>query len=92
MTDKVILDPGDDVWLKEGTVIMNFEIRAVSPSGRVLYTYSPGTESCNMWKIEGQSLEKTDFYGNRYRLRYGDIALISVNKGALTDYITDHQN
>ena len=92
MTDKVIVDPGDDVWLKEGTVIMNFEIRAVSPSGRVLYTYSPGTESCNMWKIEGQSLEKTDFYGNRYRLRYGDIALISVNKGALTDYITDHQN
>ena len=33
-----------------------------------------------------------DFYGNRYRLRYGDIALISVNKGALTDNITDHQN
>ena len=24
--------------------------------------------------------------------QYGDIALISVNKGALTDYITDHQN
>ncbi|MCR5768834.1 MAG: hypothetical protein K6G45_10140, partial [Lachnospiraceae bacterium] len=76
----------------DGKVMMNIDIKAVYPSGRVMYTYPPGADSCNMWKTEGQNLEKIDFYGNRYSLRYGDIALIYVDKGTVTDYITDHQN
>ena len=87
-----LLDPGDDIWAEDGMIVVNFEIQAVSADGKVLYSYNAGGNSCNMWKTEGQNTDKADFFGDRYGYEYGDIALVSIKKGASSDYVTDHQN
>ncbi|MCR5323596.1 MAG: DUF5704 domain-containing protein [Lachnospiraceae bacterium] len=93
MAAKGIVDPEDEVWIKEGVIAVNFAIKAYSPSGDEIYSYlHEGGNSHNMWKIEGQNMDKADLFGNKYHFEYGDVALMYVNKGALSDYVVDHQN
>ncbi|MBO4415804.1 MAG: hypothetical protein J5824_07475 [Lachnospiraceae bacterium] len=92
MAAKGIVDKNDDVWLKGGVIVVNFDIRAFSPSGDEMFAYLPEQNGQNMWKIEGQDIDKKDFFGTEYDFEYGDIALVYIDQGAVSDYTIDHQN
>ncbi|MCR5332123.1 MAG: DUF5704 domain-containing protein [Lachnospiraceae bacterium] len=83
---------GSGIWVENGSAVVNFEIKAIAADGSELYSYNTVNGSCNMWKTEGQETDKTDFYGQKYRFSYGDIAIVSIEKGASSDYVIDHQN
>ncbi|MBP5332237.1 MAG: hypothetical protein J6Y89_10345, partial [Lachnospiraceae bacterium] len=90
--DMGLLDLQDPVWTEDGLMVVNFTIETTSPDGKKLYSYNTANGACNMWKTEGQDINKADFYTKRYSYEYGDIALVSIEKGASSDYVTDHQN
>ena len=92
MAAKGIVDKNDVAWLKEGVIVVNFDLNAFSPSGEELFSYLADRNSRNMWKTEGQNIEKTDFFGTGYNYEYGDIALVYIDQGAASDYTIDHQN
>ncbi|WP_455718426.1 DUF5704 domain-containing protein [Anaerosporobacter sp.] len=89
------LDFTEDIWLKHGYIIVNFDI----------VTYREGEEEeegylsyinkdnalkgyCNMWKMEGPQLVKKDSYGNTFEFKYGDYVMYYTDKSAARDYIS----
>lgn len=85
------IDFTEDIWLNKGYIIVNYDI----------VTYQTGKEQanlsyinrenalqgyCNMWKLEGSQLSKTDIYGNTFEFKYGDYVMYDTERSAAIDY------
>lgn len=78
-------------WLKEGYIIVNFEIETVQNGNRHLSYINKTNEAngyCNMWKREGFLYEKTDYKNNRFAFLDGDFVLYDTNHSASSDWIS----
>lgn len=85
------LDFSEDFWLKEGFIIVNFELETIQDGERHLSYINATNEAkgfCNMWKLEGGAMEKKDLYGNIFSFNDGDYALyyVSAGKSVKKDY------
>lgn len=83
------LNGKEDFWLKEGYIILNFDIETVKDgdfSNPVLSYYM--APNSNMWNIEGYTYNKTDSSGSTFQLQAGDILFYYANKKASDDYTT----
>jgi hypothetical protein len=87
------LDGNENFWLKEGYIIINFNIETVkegdfsdpsNPNTPVLsYWASP---NCNMFEREGFTYSKTDYHGSTFQLIDGDIIFYDTDKRSSDDY------
>ncbi|MCY9760619.1 DUF5704 domain-containing protein [Paenibacillus alvei] len=67
------LDGHESEFLKKGYIVVNFGIytlRNNNQDNRILGYKAP---IANMWAIEGQVTSSTDYLGNKFNHRYGDI-------------------
>ena len=78
-------------WLKDGYVIVNFQIETVQ-NGTLHLSYINADNAksgyCNMWKREGYQNKKVDYKGNEFNFTDGDYVLYYTDKSAAQDYIT----
>ena len=86
------IDFSDDIWLKKGYLIMNFEIKTIQDRSFYL-DYKNDFNStmygcCNMWNVEGMVRKKTDYLGNQFLVEPGDIAWFNISKSVSTDYVS----
>lgn len=83
------LDYTEDFWLKNGYVIVNFDIGTVQ-DGVPHLSYSNRENAvkgyCNMWKMEGGVSRKTDFDGVNYKIQDGDVIFYYTDKSIRDDY------
>lgn len=77
-----------DTIRKDGYLVVRFEITACDANGRDYLNYSA---TCNMWKTEGQQLNRTDYYGRQFDFKYGDVIIVDLEKTKKSDYVTDHK-
>lgn len=78
-----------NVKLSEGSMlVVGFEITAYSDGEPYLSYYCDASE-CNMWEVEGQQLNRTDYYGREYNFEYGDVLLLDTARTKADDYVTD---
>lgn len=76
-------------WLKNGYVIVNFQIETIKDGERHLSYINPDNAAsgfCNMWKREGYQYTKIDNKGNTFQFQDGDYALYYTDKSAAQDY------
>lgn len=81
----------ESFWLKNGYIIVNFQIETIKDGKRHLSYIN--TENalkgyCNMWNREGFQYEKVDYYGNKFTFQDGDYILYHTDKSASQDWIT----
>lgn len=87
------IDFSEDIWLKKGYIIINFDIvtyQEGNDKGHLSYINKDNALQgyCNMWKIEGPQLQKTDNKGNIFNFKYGDYIMYYTDKSAGADYIS----
>lgn len=85
------IDYKEKFWLKNGYIIINFEIETIKDGKRHLsYINADNTSEGyrNMWKQEGYQYEKTDYKGNTFQFRDGDFIMYYTNKSVSNDYIS----
>lgn len=85
------LNYNESFWLKDGYVIVNFQIETIKNGTRHLsYINSENAQNgyCNMWQREGFQYEKVDYYGNKFTFQDGDYVLYYTNKSAAQDWIS----
>lgn len=76
-------------WLREGYLIVNFNIWALNEGEKRLNYRNKENEVlgfCNMWKTEGFSYFKVDNEGNTFYLQDGDVLFYDTDKSILGDY------
>ena len=85
------IDYKEGFWLKNGYVIVNFDIETINNDKRYL-SYINKENSlhgyCNMWNMEGYQYSKTDYKGNVFDFIDGDYVLYSTDGSAAKDYIS----
>ena len=83
----------NDKPVKDGYLIINMKITAYNSAGAAIMAYNAAESggSANMWQIEGQELNRTDFYGKTYEFRYGDIMILDLLESKGDDYRIDHK-
>lgn len=85
------VDYKEDFWLKDGYLVINFDIETIQDGSRHLSYINPGNSPqgyCNMWKMEGYQYEKEDFKENPLMFVDGDYVMYFTDKSAAKDYIT----
>lgn len=85
------IDFTEDIWLNKGYIIVNFDIvtyQTGKNQGNLSYVNKENALKgyCNMWKLEGSQLTKTDTYGNTFEFKYGDYVMYDKEKSAAIDY------
>lgn len=82
------LDGYEDFWLKDGYLIIHFDINTFKDKKieDTLLNYGDQAERCNMWDIEGYVQDKTDSTGSNFHFELGDIILYYGDESALGDY------
>ncbi len=85
------IDYKEDFWLKDGYLIVNFNIVTIDDKGKEHLSYINGSNylnkgNCSMWVMEGAPLEKTDNKGNVFKLKAGDFIMYYIDKKATDDY------
>ncbi|WP_313133390.1 DUF5704 domain-containing protein, partial [Anaerocolumna sp.] len=81
----------EDFWLKDGFIIVNFDIETIQNGKRHLSYINVDNAAqgyCNMWKREGYQYEKTDYKGNIFHFIDGDYIMYYTDKSAAKDYIS----
>jgi len=81
----------EDFWLKNGYVIVNFDIETIQKGKKHLSYINADNAAqgyCNMWKKEGYQYEKKDYKGNLFQFSDGDYIMYYTNKSAAKDYIS----
>lgn len=71
----------EDFWLKDGYLLLNFDIETIEENKRHLSYINEvmeGAGYCNMWKKEGFSYE--------YGFKNGDVGIFSLKESAAVDY------
>jgi len=81
------LDGKETFWLKDGYIIVNFEIKTVQNGDYANPVLSYwGAPYCNMFEREGFSYTKTDFNGAVFDLVDGDILFYYTDKRSSDDF------
>ena len=83
------LDGKEAFWLKEGYVIVNFEIETVKNkefTTPVLNYWKVPAGYCNMWSLEGFNYSRSDSNGANFNLQNGDVVFYYANKRSSQDY------
>jgi len=91
--DKYGVDYGEDFWLTDGYIIVNFSIETLdeSRSRRLSYTNALNylnNGNCSMWIMEGPALSKASYKGPTFNFYAGDFIVYYANKRMRQDYIT----
>lgn len=91
--DNGAIDFKEDIWLKNGYIIVNFDIvtyQEGKAGGHLSYINKENALQgyCNMWRMEGSQLVKTDNVGNTFEFKYGDYLMYYTDKSAAQDYIS----
>lgn len=84
------IDYTEDFWIKDGYIIVNFNIVTYDKNGKPHLSYTNGEnfkEYCSMWIKEGGLTEKQDNTGAKFRVMAGDVVYYYVNKKHSDDYI-----
>ncbi len=85
------IDYKEKFWLKNGYIIVNFDIETMKDGKRHL-SYINADNAAegyrNMWKQEGYQYEKTDYKGNTFQFQDGDYVMYYTNKSVSADYIS----
>ncbi len=83
----------EDFWLKDGYLIVNFEIDTLKNADinnpQLSYWKSV---NCNMWQLEGFNYTKKDNTGKQFSLKDGDVIFYYTDKKSLDDYSTGGMN
>lgn len=79
----------ENLWLQDGYIIVNFEIKTYKDGKPYLTYYGDGLEG-NMWAIEqgnttGNST-KSDYKGNTFNFKPGDYLMYYTNKSVNSDF------
>lgn len=87
------IDFDESIWLKNGYIVVNFDIvtyKEGKEEGHLSYINKDNALKgyCNMWKMEGSQLVKTDNAGNTFEFKYGDYLMYYTDKSAAQDYIS----
>ncbi len=83
------LNRQEDFWLKDGYLVVNFQIETiVNGKRRLSYTNTENAQNgyCNMWKLEGYSYQKRDKNGELYNFKDNDTLIYSLKSSAVNDY------
>lgn len=88
------VDYREDFWLTDGYIIVNFDIYTVDQNGNQRLSYANADNflsngNCCMWEMEGQQLQKTDYYQTTFDFRYGDIIIFDGTNKVSDDYSVD---
>ena len=88
------IDFTEEFWLKDGYLIVNFDITALDSKGNVRYSYINKdnyieNELCSMWLLEGGAKKKTDAKGLSIQFLAGDALIFFTNETASDDYSSD---
>ena len=86
---KVRIKTFDEVFLKNGYIIVHFEIQTLNEKTPSLsYENRKNAENgyCNMWQVEGYQNVQTDVNGVTFFLQDGDVMFFDQEKNMLTDY------
>ena len=91
--DNGAIDFKEDIWLKNGYIVVNYDIltyKEGKDDGHLSYINKENALQgyCNMWKMEGSQLVKTDNAGNTFEFKYGDYVMYYTDKSAAQDYIS----
>lgn len=84
-------DYQEDFWLKDGYILVNFDIETIQNGKRMLSYINPANAAngyCNMWNMEGYQYSKTDAEGNVFQFTDGDYVLYDVRGSAAKDYVS----
>ena len=88
------IDYTEDIWLKNGYIVVNYDIQTIqkgnSEESHLSYINKDNALKgyCNMWRMEGSQLVKTDTAGNTFEFKYGDYIMYYTDKSAAQDYIS----
>lgn len=93
INDHGAIDFTEDIWLKKGYIIVNFDIvtyKEGKDDGHLSYINKDNALKgyCNMWKMEGSQLVKSDSIGNIFDFKYGDYVMYYTDRSAAKDYIS----
>ncbi|MBR5968007.1 MAG: hypothetical protein IK001_05355, partial [Lachnospiraceae bacterium] len=79
--------------VKGGYLIVNMKITAYNSAGTEIMSYDAAESGnyCNMWAAEMQELNRRDFYGKTFELRYGDIMVLDLGESKGDDYRIDQK-
>lgn len=85
------IDYHEDFWLKDGYIIVNFNIESCDKNGNRHLSYTNGYNyinngHCSMWVMEGGAVGKTDNTGAAFRLYAGDVVFYYTSKKHSDDY------
>lgn len=92
--DNGALDYTEDIWLKNGYIVVNYDIETIqngkSEESHLSYINKDNALKgyCNMWRMEGSQLVKIDNAGNTFEFKYGDYLMYYTDKSAAQDYIS----
>jgi hypothetical protein len=85
------IDYLEDFWLRDGYIIVNFDIVTYDYNGKKKVSYINAENylnngNCSMWVTEGIIPEKTDNKGNVFRFKAGDVIVYYTDKKYSDDY------
>ena len=83
------VDLNEDIWLKDGYLVVNLNIVTVQDGFQELSYTNLDNEAegyCNMWKLQNFQYEKRDFQNNRFQFEDGDFLMIDLKASAKKDY------
>lgn len=85
------IDYKENFWLKDGYIIVNFNIVTVDKNGKERLSYINGSNylyngNCSMWVTEGGILQKTDYDNVTFNWKAGDFIMYDTDKKATDDY------
>lgn len=86
------IDYSEDFWLKDGYIIVNFNIETIDKNGKRNLSYINGSNYlnkgyCSMWVKEGGMIQKKDNKGVIFNFKAGDVVLFYTDKNYRDDYI-----
>lgn len=85
------IDFSEDFWLRDGYIIVNFNIVTVDKNGKEHLSYINAGNylnngNCSMWLLEGPLIEKTDSSGITFSFKAGDFILYYSDRKYSDDY------
>lgn len=85
------VDDNSKFWIKDGYLIVNFDIVTIGEDGKERLSYTNAENylkknHCCMYLMEGYELEKQDFTGTRFSFLVGDVMIYEEKKNVKQDY------
>lgn len=81
------IDLKESFWLKDGYLILNFDIETIMNGKRHLSYSNKQEKYCNMWQTEGFQTKKISSDKITFTLKEGDICFYSITQSSASDYI-----